>query len=44
MVVAEGKESCTVTKAYADIIIDNNGSLRDLVDRVTALCRCLAHF
>lgn len=37
----ESAESCTVLPEMADIIIDNNGSLFDLTNRVRALSRVL---
>ena len=33
----EDKSSCGLTKHYADIIIENNGSLQDLYDKADAL-------
>lgn len=38
---AEDASSCTVTKADADVVIDNNGTEADLERRVVNLCRVL---
>lgn len=37
----EDESSCTVTKAMADIVIDNNGTEEELVTKVLRLCLAL---
>ena len=37
----ESEESCTVTKADADIVLDNNGTVADLTDRIMRLAFAL---